>query len=56
MHATRQSPGGQAVVCKTHCLGKRVSGVFVIYVPYASFTGNDAVRYTVTGPTAHAHL
>ena len=32
---------------KNHCLGKRISGVWVIYVPYASFTGNDAVRYTV---------
>ena len=32
---------------KQHCLGKRISGVWVIYVPYASFTGNDAVRYTV---------
>jgi hypothetical protein len=30
-----------------HCLGKWISGVRVIYVPYASFTGNDAVRYTV---------
>ena len=39
---------------KTHCLGKRISGVFVIYVPYASFTGNDAVRYTVTGAKTRA--
>jgi hypothetical protein len=33
-----------------HCLGKRISGVFVIYVPYASFTGNDVLRYTVKIP------
>jgi hypothetical protein len=39
---------------KTHCLGKRISGVNVIYVPYASFTGNDAVRYTVTGAKTRA--
>jgi hypothetical protein len=39
---------------KNHCLGKRISGVFVIYVPYASFTGNDAVRYTVTGAKTRA--
>lgn len=32
---------------KQHCLGKWISGVWVIYVPYASFIGNDAVRYTV---------
>jgi hypothetical protein len=37
---------------RTHCLGKRIRGVFVIYVPYASFTGNDVVRYTVTGVTS----
>jgi hypothetical protein len=30
-----------------HCLGRRISGVHVIYVPYAGFTGNDAVGYTV---------
>ena len=37
---------------KQHCLGKWISGVLVIYVPYASFTGYDAVRYTVTGVTS----
>jgi len=32
---------------KKHCLGRWISGVWVIYVPYAGFIGNDAVRYTV---------
>ena len=30
-----------------HCLGRRISGVQVIYAPYANFAGNDAVRYVV---------
>jgi hypothetical protein len=30
-----------------HCIGKRISGLFVIYVPFAGFTGHDAMQYTV---------
>ena len=30
-----------------HCIGKRVSGVFVIYLPFGNFTGLDTMRYTV---------
>ena len=30
-----------------HCIGKRISGVFVIYLPFGSFTGLDTMRFTV---------
>ena len=30
-----------------HCVGKRISGVFVIYIPFGSFTGPDTMLYTV---------
>jgi hypothetical protein len=30
-----------------HCIGKRISGVFVIYIPFAGFTGPDTMQYTV---------
>jgi hypothetical protein len=29
-----------------HCIGKRISGVFVIYKSFASFTGVDTMQYT----------
>lgn len=35
------------------CLGKKSSGVFIIYLPHQGYTGADALRYTVrfsTGP------
>jgi hypothetical protein len=31
-----------------HCLGKRLSGVFVIYKSLGSFTGLDTMQYAVT--------
>jgi hypothetical protein len=34
-----------------HCIGKRISGVFVIYKPFASFTGLDTLRYTARVPS-----
>ncbi len=34
-----------------HCVGKRISGVFVIYIPFGSFTGIDTMLYTVKGMT-----
>ena len=30
-----------------HCIGKRISGVFVIYLPFGSFIGLDTMQYTV---------
>jgi hypothetical protein len=30
-----------------HCIGKRISGVFVIYIPFGGFTGLDTMQYTV---------
>ena len=30
-----------------HCIGKRISGVFVIYIPFARFTGLDTMQYIV---------
>jgi hypothetical protein len=30
-----------------HCIGKRVSGVIVIYIPFGGFTGLDTMQYTV---------
>ena len=30
-----------------HCVGRRISGVFVIYVPFGNFIGLDTMRYTV---------
>jgi hypothetical protein len=30
-----------------HCLGKRVPGVFVIYIPFEGFTGIDTMQYSV---------
>jgi hypothetical protein len=30
-----------------HCIGKRVRGVFVIYIPFGGFTGLDTMQYTV---------
>jgi len=32
-----------------HCIGKRFSGVFVIYKSFASFTGLDTMQYAVRG-------
>ena len=32
-----------------HCIGKTVSGVFVIYVSFAGFIGLDTMQYTVRG-------
>ena len=29
-----------------HCIGKRISGLFVIYKSFASFTGVDTMQYT----------
>jgi len=30
-----------------HCIGKRVGGIFVIYIPFEGFTGLDTMQYTV---------
>ena len=30
-----------------HCIGKRISGVFVIYLPFGGFIGLDTMQYTV---------
>jgi hypothetical protein len=30
-----------------HCIGKRISGVFVVYLPFGSFTGLDTMQFTV---------
>jgi len=30
-----------------HCIGTRVRGVFVIYIPFGSFTGLDSMQFTV---------
>jgi hypothetical protein len=32
-----------------NCIGKRISGVFVIYIPFGGFTGLDTMQYTVRG-------
>ena len=32
-----------------HCIGTKVSGVFVIYISFGSFTGLDTMQYTVKG-------
>jgi len=34
-----------------HCIGKRVSGVLVIYKSFASFTGLDTMQYTARVPS-----
>jgi hypothetical protein len=34
-----------------HCLGKRVSGVVVVYLPAGGYAGSDKVSYTVVFPT-----
>ena len=31
-----------------NCIGKRIRGVNVIYIPFRRFTGLDTMRYTVT--------
>jgi hypothetical protein len=30
-----------------HCIGKRIGSVFVVYIPFAGFTGLDTMQYTV---------
>ena len=30
-----------------HCIGRRINGVFVIYVPFGTFIGLDTMQYTV---------
>ncbi len=35
-----------------NCIGKRISGVRVIYMPFGSFTGFDTLQYTVRGGSA----
>ena len=30
-----------------HCIGTRVRGVWVIYIPFGSFTGLDSMQFTV---------
>src|SRR5215470_11315196 len=34
-----------------HCIGKRISGVLVVYKSFASFTGLDTLRYTARVPS-----
>jgi hypothetical protein len=36
----------------THCIGHKISGVTVVYIPQASYVGMDEVRYTVIFPEA----
>ena len=30
-----------------HCIGTRVRGIWVIYIPFGSFTGIDSMQFTV---------
>jgi hypothetical protein len=36
----------------THCIGRRIRGVTVVYIPRAGYVGFDEVRYTVIFPQA----
>jgi hypothetical protein len=36
----------------THCLGRKISGVSVVYLPYWGYVGSDDLRYTVVFPQA----
>jgi hypothetical protein len=40
----------------THCLGRKVSGVHVVYLPRRDHRGADHVRYTVRFPTVRHSL
>jgi hypothetical protein len=36
----------------THCIGRQIRGVTVVYIPRAGYVGLDEVRYTVIFPQA----
>lgn len=36
----------------THCVGRQIPGIVVIYVPQSGYTGPDSMRYTVIFPQA----
>jgi hypothetical protein len=36
----------------THCIGKQIRGVTIVYVPQQGYVGSDEVRYTVIFPEA----
>lgn len=38
---------------QTHCIGRMVHGVRLIYRPHAGYTGDDVVRYSVQYPKSH---
>ncbi len=38
---------GETYGFNDHCLGKKTSGVYVIYLPRHGYTGADALRYTI---------